>query len=229
MWGFESKRARKFVRASPRTLPWNFIAILSAPPNEGVLSNPPLIWPPKRFDRTPMKGFSEPETGFYRTFRIEAPPLFRLSLSNLGEGKWGRTKYTRVPGSEGDWKGRVRTEQIHRWRHRLPDLSDDDGRERGVSAVEVQENLDKFKDKTMEKVREVNNALFALEREVQLFERAVMTPECSLPPPKKNLLKQGIWTSLFQGSLPSCSPHSTGYTRTFLHPVLALGACPPVL
>ena len=63
-------------------------------------------------------------------------------------------------------------QQIHRWRHRLPDLSDDDSRERVVSAVEVQENLDKFKDKTMEKVREVNSALFALENEVRLFERA---------------------------------------------------------
>ena len=35
----------------------------------------------------------------------------------------------------------------------------------------MQEDLDKFKDKTMEKVRGVNNALVALEREVQLFER----------------------------------------------------------
>ena len=41
-----------------------------------------------------------------------------------------------------------------------------------MSAVEVQEDLDKFKDLTMEKVREVNNALFALEQEVRLFERA---------------------------------------------------------
>ena len=63
-------------------------------------------------------------------------------------------------------------QQIHRWRHRLSDLTDDNSRERVASAVEVQEDLDKFKDKTMEKVREVSNALFALEREVQLFERA---------------------------------------------------------
>ena len=32
MWGFEAKRARKFTRTSPRRLPWNFIAMLSAPP-----------------------------------------------------------------------------------------------------------------------------------------------------------------------------------------------------
>ena len=25
----------------------------------------------------------------------------------MGEGKWGRTKYRRIPESEGDWKGRV--------------------------------------------------------------------------------------------------------------------------
>ena len=63
-------------------------------------------------------------------------------------------------------------QQIHRWRYRLPDLSDDDSRERVISAVEVKEDLDKFKDKTMEKVREVSNARFALESEVRLFERA---------------------------------------------------------
>ena len=63
-------------------------------------------------------------------------------------------------------------QQIHRWRYRLPDLSDDSSRERVISTVEVKEDLDKFKDITMEKVREVNNALCALEREFQLFERA---------------------------------------------------------
>ena len=31
--------------------------------------------PPKRFCRTPMKGSSELQTGFYRTFRIEPPPV----------------------------------------------------------------------------------------------------------------------------------------------------------
>ena len=36
----------------------------------------------------------------------------------------------------------------------------------------MKEDLDKFKDLTTEKVREVNNALFALEREFHLFERA---------------------------------------------------------
>ena len=64
--------------------------------------------------------------------------------------------------------------QIIKWRYRLPDLTDDHSRERVVTAVELKEDLDKFKDKTMEKVREVNNALVALEREVQLFERDVM-------------------------------------------------------
>ena len=63
-------------------------------------------------------------------------------------------------------------QQIHRWRHRLPDLSDDDSREPVVSAVEVKEDLDKLKDLTLSKVREVNNALFSLEREVRLIERA---------------------------------------------------------
>ena len=35
MWGFEAKRARKFTRTSPRTLPWNFITMLSATLNFG--------------------------------------------------------------------------------------------------------------------------------------------------------------------------------------------------
>ena len=32
MWGFETKRARKFTRYLPRTLPWNFIGILAPTP-----------------------------------------------------------------------------------------------------------------------------------------------------------------------------------------------------
>ena len=31
MWGFKAKRASKFTRISPRTLPWKFITMLSAP------------------------------------------------------------------------------------------------------------------------------------------------------------------------------------------------------
>ena len=63
-------------------------------------------------------------------------------------------------------------QQIHRWRYRLPDLTDDESREPDVSAVEVQETLDKFKDLTMIKVREVREDLNSLDREVQLLERA---------------------------------------------------------
>ena len=54
----------------------------------------------------------------------------------------------------------------------MPDLSDDDSREPVVTAIEVQEELDKFKDMTVKKIRELNNALFSLEREVRLLERA---------------------------------------------------------
>ena len=39
----------------------------------------------------------------------DLPPKFDLSFSavfvNLGEGKWGRAKYRRIPEREGDWKG----------------------------------------------------------------------------------------------------------------------------
>ena len=51
------------------------------------------------------------------------------------------------------------------------DLTDDDSREPVVSAVDVKEDLDNFKDLTMSKVREVNNAVFSLEGEMRLLER----------------------------------------------------------
>ena len=56
-------------------------------------------------------------------------------------------------------------------RYRLPDLTDDDSRERVVTAVEVQEDLDKFKDVAMRKIKGLTTTLTALEGEVQLFER----------------------------------------------------------
>ena len=54
----------------------------------------------------------------------------------------------------------------------MPDLTDDDSQEPIVSAVEVQEELNRFKDLTMIKVREVRDDLHSLDREVQLLERA---------------------------------------------------------
>ena len=64
--------------------------VQSNPPNGPIepltrfYRNP--FWPPTRLYRTPVKGFSEPQTGFYRTFRVEPPPfqaaLLKLSLQN---------------------------------------------------------------------------------------------------------------------------------------------------
>ena len=62
--------------------------------------------------------------------------------------------------------------QIQRWRYRLPDLTDDESQKPVVSAVEVQEELSKFQDLTMSKVRDVRQDVNSLEREVQLLERA---------------------------------------------------------
>ena len=53
----------------------------------------------------------------------------------------------------------------------MPDLTDDTSRERVVSAVEVQEDLNKFKDVAMRKIRELTTSLTALEGEVRLLER----------------------------------------------------------
>ena len=40
----------------------------------------------------------------------------------------------------------------------------------------------------------------------------------SVPSPEKLLKTRDLELPFFEGSLPSCSPHSAGYTRTFLHP-----------
>ena len=61
--------------------------------------------------------------------------------------------------------------QTIRWRHRLPDLTDDENQEEVVSAVEVQEELNRFKDLTMAKVREARDDTNSLDREVHLLER----------------------------------------------------------
>ena len=44
-------------------------------------------------------------------------------------------------------------------------------------------------------------------------------PKCSLPRKKKKLFKtRDLELPIFEGSVPSCSPHSAGYTRTSVHP-----------
>ena len=58
-----------------------------------VLSNPKRFnrtpfWAPKRFKRTLVRGTSEPQTGFYQTFRVEPPPLFRLPFQNSPYFLW---------------------------------------------------------------------------------------------------------------------------------------------
>ena len=40
----------------------------------------------------------------------------------------------------------------------------------------------------------------------------------SVPSPEKLLKTRDLELPFFEGSLPSCSPHSAGYTHTFVHP-----------
>ena len=61
--------------------------------------------------------------------------------------------------------------QIIKWRNRLPELTDDDSRERVVSAVKVQEDLDEFKEVVLKKLKELITNLNALQGEVRLLER----------------------------------------------------------
>ena len=62
-------------------------------------------------------------------------------------------------------------DQIIKWRHRLPELTDDDSTERVVSAVEAQEDLDEFKEIVLKKLKDLLTNLNALRGEVQLLER----------------------------------------------------------
>ena len=61
--------------------------------------------------------------------------------------------------------------QIIKWRYRLPELTDDDSEERVVSAVEVQEDVDEFKEVVLKKLKDLLTNLNALRGEVQLLER----------------------------------------------------------
>ena len=61
--------------------------------------------------------------------------------------------------------------QIIKWRYRLPELTDDDSEERVVSAVEVQEDLDEFKEVVLRKLKDLLTNLNALRGEVHLLER----------------------------------------------------------
>ena len=61
--------------------------------------------------------------------------------------------------------------QIIKWRYRLPELTDDDSTERIVSAVEVQEDVDTFKEVVLKKLKEFITNLNALQEEVRLLER----------------------------------------------------------
>ena len=54
--------------------------------------------------------------------------------------------------------------QIHRWRHRLPDLTDDESQEPVVSAIEVQDQLSQFQESTRTKVRDVRHEISLNER-----------------------------------------------------------------
>ena len=75
MRGFEAKKARKFTRTLPRTLPWNFIAILSAPPR--------LV---RRVESTP-----DPNT--FEKYR-DTPPISMAYFCKSMPSSWQKVVYS---------------------------------------------------------------------------------------------------------------------------------------
>ena len=61
-------------------------------------------------------------------------------------------------------------DQIIKWRYRLPELTDDESKERIVSAVEVREELDEFKEVVLRKLKEFLTNLNSLQESVRLNE-----------------------------------------------------------
>ena len=60
--------------------------------------------------------------------------------------------------------------QVVKWRYRLPELTDDESQEKIVSAIEVREELDEFKDAVYRKLKEILTSLNTLRESVRLIE-----------------------------------------------------------
>ena len=60
-------------------------------------------------------------------------------------------------------------DQVLKWRYRLPELTDDESQERVVSAVEVREELDEFKEVVLKKLKEFLTNLNSLHEKVRLI------------------------------------------------------------
>ena len=61
-------------------------------------------------------------------------------------------------------------DQVIKWRYRLPELTDDESKEWVVSAVEVREELDEFKEVVLRKLKEFLTNLNTLQESVRLIE-----------------------------------------------------------
>ena len=62
--------------------------------------------------------------------------------------------------------------QIIRWRYRLPDLTDNDDDQPVVTAVEVQEQLNAFKETTRRKIQGIIQQTVSLDEKIGILERA---------------------------------------------------------
>ena len=62
--------------------------------------------------------------------------------------------------------------QILRWRYRLPELTNDDEQQPTVTAVEVQEQLSKFRELTRSKIHDVRQEINSIEGKIRILEIA---------------------------------------------------------
>ena len=122
----------------------------------------------KRLDQ-PQEVSSTTQREFSTAVQVEISDLkakvLRLTQQSTEQG--GKLTFLASMSEQVD----LMEQHIIKWRYRLPDLTDDNSRERVVTAVEVQEDLYEFKDIAMRKIGELTTALTALEGEVRLFER----------------------------------------------------------
>ena len=83
-------------------------------------------------------------------------------------GKTNKKKQWSARGMESSLGPKLIESQIVNWKYRLPELADYESQERIVTAAEVQEELDDFKDVVDKRLKEVLTGLNSTSRKCSL-------------------------------------------------------------